>query len=461
MLSFASAPGNFFNRIGKIGLVVSQVRAYQLALQTDLTDTTNGVVAQYNTEADLQALVGSAYLGALSAPEAICTVLSTLAEQTLNRMIFRDNPRLSQTLDQLNTTASIAELIRQMKASGATVQAMTITATPGAFKGLGNGVLNASVIRPLDGLTLENAFAESLLFTVNTDSYSGQAVAGNEQIGYTGTGTQSDYFAFNWPLGSNASANVTAIDGDQSNASNNILTNSGFGTWSGGAPANFLVDNGLAIISQNTGIVYSTGSSLQITGDGATNVQLRQQFGSSNGTLGTLSASSQYSFNLFFRRAGAAISAGTLVVDLVDGGNTTLKDPAGTLASATIDLTQLTTSWSNAVATFRTPAVMPSSYYLRLRTTTPVTGGSIFWDKMSLGSMSQAYTSGPFVAVHAGSVPFEIGDYANLVITNSRGAGGSLNTFQTLLPRLLPVFITQEFLLPSSATPTIPDTLIG
>src|SRR5437867_1559444 len=115
-------------------------------------------------------------------------------------MVFRDNPRLAQNLQSLQLTASIQEVIRQMKVAGASVLAMTVTGTPivvGSpgphFAGIGNGILNVSTKRSFDGLTLENAFAENLTFVCNADSYLSGRQAGNESFRVTGAGNQSDF----------------------------------------------------------------------------------------------------------------------------------------------------------------------------------------------------------------------------------------------------------------------------
>src|SRR3990167_9199439 len=214
-ISFASAVGNLFNRLGKAASLVENQGNYQATQLTAMTNTTTGVVAQYDAESDLQAIMGSSYIGLLQ-DNGMGSVSQQLAQATINRMVFRDNPLLNQTLTSSNVLGSINEVIRQMKVAGATVLTQTITATPGSFVGTGNGAVVASVRRPLDGVVLENAFAENLTLTCNQDSYTGGATAGNESLSLTGTGSQSNLFAFNWPLGSNSSTGSLEIVGDSS-----------------------------------------------------------------------------------------------------------------------------------------------------------------------------------------------------------------------------------------------------
>lgn len=461
-LSFANAPGNCMNRIGKAGAIIKQLGLYQSTQKTLLIDTTTGLMAQFVTEQDIQAVVGQAYISQTNNPDSICSFVASVAEQGLNRSVFRDNPQLAQNLSQLNTLASLQELIRQMKVQNATVLAMTITGTPAAFVGTGNGVVNFSAKRPLDGLVLENTFGETITILCSADSYTGGATAGNESFTATGQGTESDPFAFDWPLGSNCSKTLSAIDGDASNASNNVLNGSNFATWSSGLPSGWTapVTNG-SDITQNNSITYGSGSSVQLTGDGVTLTQLAQQFNSSTGTTGTLSPLTQYGFCIFLRRDGTAAAQGTLTVDLVDGNNNVINDVNGVANTFNFDLTALAPAFAGYIGVIRTPVIMPSTYSIRYRLSTALTNGrSVYLAKSSLGQMSQLYTSGPYIAVHAGSTPFVAGDYSFLPITNSRGAGGTLNTFQTLFARIFPQMIQNELLLPSSATPSLSDSVL-
>lgn len=465
MLNFGNAPGAIFNCTGKMGLTISQMMMYQAAQLVNLTDTTNGVVAQYNNESDLQALIGGTYIGLLGGPENVGTTMQNLAQQTWNRKVFRDNPQINQTLTNLNVPASIQNVILQMQQQGATVLAMTVTATPGTFVGVGNSIINASVKRPVDGLVLENTFAESVLITCTSDSYSGTAQAGNEVMSVVGTGAQTDFFAFNWPLGSGATSSITNINGNANNSQGNILTNSGYETWTGNTPNNYTITVGASTITKETTLVYDGTAALQLTGDGSTLTSWQQRFGNNSGTLGTLSPETQYSHNAFLRRDGVAAASGQLAIELIDSTGVIINDNNNVPNQLLIDLTALTITYTAYKVAFRTPTIMPSTYYIRYRLTSGhalTNGRAVYIDKASLGAMRQMYTSGPFYASHAGSIPLAIGDYENTVVTNSRGVAGTLNTFQTLVSRLFgSLWYSNEFLLPSSSSPSVSDSLIG
>ncbi len=456
-----------FTRLGKLGLLAKQLRSYQNSQYTNMTDPVVGVVGQYVYESDLQAEMGSSYIGILdSSGTGIGGPIQSLANDTINRMVFRDNPQLGQTLTTGNVVTSFQEVVRQMKSQGVTVLSVPITVTPKNFVGNGNGVINVSTRRPSDGLVLENSFSETLLLTCTSDSYSGSATVGNEPFILTGAGSQNNPFAFNWPLGSNCRTRLSSINGDSYNSQGNVLTNSGFERFTSIAniPNNWTLELGTAgtTVFQETSSIFGGASALRILGDGTTNFRLTQKFGTSSGTTTSLSSLSQYCVCVFARRDGSAISSGVLTVDLVDGTGAPIADQLGNPNSFTIDLTSLSVTYGGFVGTFRTPQVLPSTVKIRLNLTTGLTNSrSVFLDKMSMGLMTQSYTSGPFVAVHSGANPFAINDYATASIVNGRGVGGTLSTFQTLLSRLIPQVRANELLLPSSTNPMVSDNLIG
>lgn len=469
MLSFANTPGALFNRLGKLGGLVQSLYAYQQTQLSNMINIPNGVTAQFNSEPDIQAMMGSNYIAQLSSPEGIASLAQQIAAITVSRMVYRDDPQYNQTLTQQNVLASIQEVIRQMNLAGATILQMTITATATQFNqfatNTGNGVIVASTKRPSDGLNLENSFTETLLFECTQDSYTGGATVGNEQITVTGAGAETDIFAFDWPLGSNANTSMNCIDGDVSNGSNNLLNNSGFASWVNipNVPDfwNLIVGVAGTNIQQNNTIIYTTGSSLQIIGDGTTLTSLEQPFNSATGTSTVLSPFTQYSHNLFIRRDGVSPAAGVLQVDLCDVNGVVLLDAVGNANSYQVNLTTLTTQFANYGGSFRTPEILPSQLFIRYHLTTALTNGrSIYLDKTGLGFSNNLYANGPFAAMFSGSVPFIQGDFAELAINNSRGAGGTLSTWQTLLYQLLPIGPQNGIQWPSSLSPTISDTLI-
>lgn len=461
-ISFNNAVGNLFNRLGALGELLRELRVFQAAVDTDMTDPTTGAMAQLVAEPDVQATIGNSYLNALAAAGSVASLARTTAEQVANRVVFRDNPRIGQTLTALATTASLQEIIRQMKVAGATIQAQTVAGTTTGFTGEGNGAVNISVRRP-NGLVQENAYAETILLTCTADSFRSGVLLANETFRAGGQGQQSDRFAYNWPLGSGATASLQAIDGNTDNGSGNLLTNSGFADFTSNAPDNYTIVAGTAgtNLFEETTLVYDNGSALRLVGDASgTLTNLTQTFDNSSGTNGELDASTQYSFNVYARRDGTAPAAGVLTVDLIDGSNVVIQDDQGANNSFTIDLTGLTTSYAPYTGVFRIPASPPATIKLRLRLTTALTDGrSVYFDKMSMGLMTRLYSGGPYLAIHSGNNPFVLNDYASATVTNDRGGQTNLTSFGPLLERFFQLS-TLDLLFPSSSTPTIPDSLI-
>lgn len=464
-INFSNSPGNLFNVLGKLGAIIKNVKNYQNTQNTSISSSSTGALTQLLSAPDIQAVLGNNYLSGLSAPESICPVVAGVAEQYLNRIVFNDNPRLGQTLTKLDTIDSIIEVIRQMKVEGATVLQMTIGSSVTGFTGIGiDSAINVSTNRPLDGRSLENSFVETLTFVCVTDSYTGGANPGNEGFVCLGAGSQSDYFAFNWPLGSGASVNFNSINGDANASQGNILTNSNFNTGvvTANVPDSFTLNVGTAGTNTalNGSITFGKSlNSLQIIGDGTTLTELRQVL------TGLLKPLTQYGVCIFMRRDTTATAQGTLNVELCDGNGNTITDAAGNPNSYSINLTALSTNFAGFVGQFRTPTILPSVYSIRLRE--PIgaalsNGRSVYAAKLSLGLMNQLYAAGPYVSTHSGSLPSVQNDYASASITNSRGAGGTLSTFQTLMAQLFSNYmINQGFLLPSAANPSIQDTLIA
>lgn len=465
MLDFSNVPGTLFSRLGKIGKVLSQQDLDQYNQQNNLIVGT-GLVSLYDGEPDVQALIGSSYINLLNST-TYDSFLQGLAAATLNRMIFRDNPQLQQNLTTANTLTSLLELIRQMTAQVQSVATLTVTGTPGTFTGTGTGVVVFSSKRALDGKVMEYSLTENVKVVCTADSYTGGATLNNESLRITGVGAQPNPFAFDWPLGSDASIDVQAIDGGSDNSSGNLLTNSDFDSWTGNVPDNWVLQAGTAgtDVIEETALTYDTSSnkSLKLVGDGtASNFWLRQLFGDTTGTLGTLDPDTQYACNLWARGDGSVIASGVLRVSLCDSGGGVIKDNNGVDNSFDVDLTDLSTPWIPVNGSFRTPHIMPSSYYLDLRLTTAFESGKwAYLDRLAFGLMTQHYTGGPSYASFSGNVPFVVNDYATVDVESEFSSGGTRDAWGILLYRLFPEIATYELLIPSSGSPTIDNSWIA
>ena len=114
---------------------------------------------------------------------------------------------------------------------------------------------------------------------------------------------------------------------------------------------------------------------------------------------------------------------GVLTIDLVDGiGGTVLSDDEGNACSTTINCTALTSTYQPTAVEFRTPTAVPSTVYLRIRITTAISSGtSVFLDEVAMRQMVELYPGGLFVAAFQGQTDHEVGDDAQLQITNDYG----------------------------------------
>lgn len=469
MINFNDVPGAYFDALGRLGKVLSEMRTYQAAQLGNLKTNADNAIVQYNAEPDIQAVLGGAYIGILNAPGSVAGTLQTMAVQYLNRVVFRDFPRNQQNLLQLNTPSSVSYLIQQMEEQGQTVLKQIVTATADLFtanaNNTGNGAVVATVTRPVDGRDQENLYAEQLTVLCTSDSYIGGATEGNEGFTVTGEGDEPDQFAFDWPLGSNCNTVTTAIDGTVDQGSGNFLVNSGYDTWTGNTPDNWTIETGTAgtQIFKETTLTFGSGNALRLLGDGATLTAWYQPFDDTTGTTSTLDELTQYAYCVWVRRDGVAAASGQLAIELVDSSGNVILDAAGNANRFTIDLTGLTVFYAPYGGVFNTPHIMPDAYWIRCRLTAGnalTSGRSVYFDRGGLGVTTQLYTGGPALAVFSGSTAFVQGDYVYVTTTNGRGSGGTLDTFQTLWFLLYTEAQDNEILLPSSNAPTISDTLI-
>lgn len=469
MLVFTDTPGAIFNAWGRLGKIIVQMASYQASQLGNLKDNADNAIVQFEGEPDIQATLGAAYIDMLNAPGGIAGTLQTCASTYLNREVYRDTPRIAQNLTQINLLDSIQEMVYQMEQQGASVLAMTITTTVTPFtnnvQNTGNGAIVVSTKRPIDGRTLERCFSENLQILCTSDSYIGGSTEGNEGFTVTGEGDESDVFAFDWPLGSNSTQGYNCVDGSVSEGSGNFLSNSGYDAFTSNTPDDFTITVGTAgtQIFAETSLVFGSGKALRLLGDGTTLTAWTQEFDSATGTSQTLEPLTQYSYNVWVRRDGTAPAAGQLAVELIDGGGAIVQDAAGNNNQFTIDLTGLTVFYAPYGGSFRTPHVMPDTLKIRFRLTTGnalTSGRSVYFDRGGLGLSVQQYVGGPYLTLFSGSSPFVQGDFTLVGISNSFGSGGTLNTFQILVGRLISEFTTNDILIPSSATPTISDALI-
>ena len=217
----------------------------------------------------------------------------------------------------------------------------------------------------------------------------------------------------------------------------------------GGAPA---ITHGTT--TAGTSQVFAGAAAVYFTSNGSELTTLQQAV--------ALSPSTAYAVSLW-ACCDVVPGAGVITIDLVDGvGGTVLTDEQGASNSITFNASALLTTWQHlktlqaSECIFRTPAVLPTVVYLRLRISTAVTNTrKVFFDNFAIAPATEVYAGGPLLAAFAGSTAFAAGDTWSIATTNDRAG-------------LLREWCQRNFdmaslglLFPSSGSPTIPDSVVS
>jgi hypothetical protein len=456
--------GGLFTQLGVIGALIYRENLQQNTLNTRF----NNLPAQYaEPNNDLIAPILPSAQSYAQIPSQMASQLQALAQNTLTRAVFNDQPAQSGSLQ-----SCLQELIRQMIAGSATVNQCSVSCSAAAQGTLnGDGIMVASSLGG-NGLPLENIVAEVMPSTCTADAQTGGQNVGNEQFTVLGQPVGSDHTWYLWPQGSAASKTLNAISALNNNSANNLLVNGGFDAFTSNVPNNWVLSVGTAgtDVLMSTSTVYSGASSLELVGNASgTGVKaaLYQQFGaSSTGTSAKLAPATPYNF-AFRLRVATVPAAGVISVQLVGGSSlgsmSVLTDAQGNNCSVAFSLTGLTNNtWTAVSGTLRTPLVLPAVYALQVAVTTAIsTSTNAFVDHLAFAAGQQLYSGGPFANMFSGATPFIQGD--RWLLTNSNNYAGSTYgaSFQPLFNRLF-AMAKLGLLLPSTSGGggSISDSLI-
>lgn len=187
---------------------------------------------------------------------------------------------------------------------------------------------------------------------------------------------------------------------------------------------------------------------LQLIGDGAqlTTIQIPVN----------VSALTQYGICIW-AATDSAPASGVVVIDLVDGlAGTVLEDDQGTANTLSINTTTLTATHSSHAAMFRTPTVLPSKVYLRIRLSTAIENAhNVFLDELCFVPATELYAGGLWCAAFSGPTNFTVNDNASITVANDYA--GQVHLW---LNRVLGLS-TKRVLFPVSNSPTQPDSIIS
>jgi hypothetical protein len=444
-LNFASGTGNLFNRIGAVIYAIQQVQSYQsVTVPAYILDVQN----QYGANPEMTPTINTTLTNAQSQAASPSNDMRTIASNTLIQMIQTDTPQPAATLDY-----AIPQLIAQMNAASASVNANTVTATPTAgTSNVGTGTCVVSLVGG-DGKTLENVLAETLTVTCIQDSQPGQgATAGQETFAVLGDASV-DPMNFAWPKGSGGHEQLTAASAGIDATTVNALTNGDFETFTvANTPDSWTVATGTigTTVKKNTSNAYIGLSALEVVGNGSQLTRFTQQLRSST-SPGILEPQSKWCLAVY-TKVSAAPATGVLQVALKTAAGGTVVGSV-----ITVNLTTETTTYALHTATLELPLTLPANIYAVIELMVALENGkSVYIDEVVLTQMVQ-HANGPFISVIPGSTNFVRGDVFNVAITNDNGG-----KFQTYFNRMFGM-AQRGLLLPSDSggAETIPDSLIS
>lgn len=418
-----------FTRLGWVGNLFSRFHAFQ----DDVRATFEGLYDEYPDDYKLLGNMPQLEDSAMRQQQAMLSGAAQVAQTTLIEMAVADVPTLTPTVG-----ACLAEVIRQMEDGTETVARQTCTVTPTALStNTGDGVFNYTLVRP-DGQPCELVVAETAAVRCTGDAQSNTATEGSEPFRFTGEPNGSTAYDYDWPAGSGAQLNFTAVDATVTD----LLTNGGFDDWTSGTPDSWTTSG----VTEDASGYVGSAAIFATTGNPSAYQAV------------DLLPQSAYAWNCWIKRTGV-MSAGVMTVELVDGSNTVIADEAGTNNQTNTSYTSIGASYASLKGWFRTPKVLPSEIRVRIRASTTLAGATVCVDHFSLARPT-AYPGGYGFAVHSGATPFILGDGWDVAATNDRASATNGATWQTLMDRLFGMAALGLQLPSTAGSETILDTLI-
>lgn len=419
-LSFAAGTGNLFNRLGRTFAGIKYVNTFLAAGDLSAGGVKSvgvfidAIDAQYASAR--QDIVAGLYPSRDAARQALNTFkqqLVSIAQATLIEMVNDDHPLASKTLQ-----LALTELIRQMVAAPATVDANTtsVTVTPGTNYGTHTLI---SSIKQSTGANREYPNVETVTVTCISDVSTGSASEGQEQWTATGTIAKPSQLDWDWPSGSQSTVTFQAVSAD---GPLNLLVNGDLEDFTvANTPDYWPITTG----SAGTTILKSTGSymgtnCLQFAGNGSELTAVYQPFDdSTNGTASILLPNTVYGV-AFYTKVSSTPAAGVLEIALTNASGTIIDDDQGTDLAVTKALTAVSTTYVLVSGFFTTPRVLPTGLLrLRIRLSTALSNThTVNIDNVTLGLATQLYQGGPWMFIVPGSVRSMIGDVHSIAVAN-------------------------------------------
>jgi hypothetical protein len=362
----------------------------------------------------------------------------------------------------------------------------------------GNGIAVVTA-KAGNGYLQEYLEPDTLTFQCTTDSFTGGATAGSEQITVTGlpaSPSPTDYRRF---LGTYygqgmASTTLQAVDGTISNSAGglNVLQNSDFFIATNtNVPDNWIVSAGNVgtQILQGTGGANSSsytgsgnygynGGYLEFAGDGSTTTTIYQAFNTTpSATLGAGGTAYNISgfpdvphaVNFWLKMSSNATAAGVLQVALTNSGGTVITDDQSNNNSFTVTLSGIVdTNWHNYNGVFRLPKNPPAVVWLQLKLTTALTNAkNAFLGRMAmtpmtpcLGGSTPYYNGGSLMSFFSGNNKMNATGGPLIADAWTVGITNTLGKFQQGFEQFFSMK-ANNLHVPSSGSSTISDALVA
>src|SRR5574343_756701 len=424
--------GGLFKRLGRLFGAMADVTALKggtatarvlsgASMQTRGTNITADL-AESPALSDHVTAPWGAIDGWRSAQTSLYSAFRSMAEDMVIRQVDLD-----ASLPQRTLTTALIELIRQMRASSDSVNASTVAA--GAQTAVGTPAGNPVVVlstKGSDGYILQTLFAETLRFQITGDTGTG-ATARQEPLTVRGQAAADSVYSHLWPGGSAASLSLSLVNAQLDNSGGNKLTNSDFETFStANYPDNWTALLGVAgtnFFAAGSSDAYTLQNALKITGDGG-------------GTLTSLAPT---------LNKATSTTAGS-------GGSPDTLQPLPQYPFCA--KVKVSASYVTFSGTCRPPAVLPSTYKLRIDLSPAIDNGkSVYIDDLALAEMTPLYSGGPAIAAFAASTNPAAGDAWTIALTNTMGV---------MAAWMERVFSLRDkgLQLPYSGSPTVADSLV-
>ena len=419
-----------FTRLGALIEFMDQVRTHQNNLKTQLAN----VQAEYSS-ADawmIDVLSGNIEARIAEAGGVLADVRAA-AERTIIEMCWAEamsSPSgAANAMRSKSITDALVWLIREMDKDAETVNGTTVNKTSASYSAsnTGNGVFVYNTEAPDTLLKSTNDFpnirSEIIEARCVQDAQSGAIARGSEVFELRGQPAYGG-LDYRFPGGSGRMIRINCICAsvDAGSSGQNLLTNSDFEDQTTNLPDQWSIVSGTAgtHFATETGTTFRGGKALKLIHGTGTLFNIRQQFGSANGTTARLSPDRPYVIAFAAKKDVGA----TGVIRF------SVKDSSGTIANSgdfttpsnnfllSYNVASFSTSWALYTLTLRTPRALPTDAYFHLESTTTIATASVYIDEVVIAELTPIAPGGQAMGLIAGSTNWVIDDNGRFGFTN-------------------------------------------